>query len=529
MDRRLRKERAHEEDERSGLAAEEAAQRLTDRFWGLDKEVADKQTDLQAMAVEDRQSAEYRVALLELQQHEEWIRLAAKESDMKRKARLVLERQATLDYLQLFWDSLSSDPVIKYKWPTNVVHEHVQRNERTDNLQAADSPSTWYQGFALDAVCATNRVHLPVKAVHTNSSPAVATTGRRGGFSFVDVGLSFDLPSDPYAPPSQKLLPKVAQNNSTKMSKLEQAHAMRGKKMTKRGPRVKISSAGSPDGCSNNNTDEKLQEIRAAQGVGASSEELRMFKATAGKGGVLGLRLKKHAGRTAQVPVNANSDLNLGREEELLRQIFDCVDLDNSGAVDQEEMMTALREDQEVVGLVRNSKLLHPLLKKHTFKEAFLKMDSDGSGCVSWEEFRSFCVNKKDEAVQLQKVIPTDFNKEPNQKRTPKKQYSAEKRFEEAQREQKHRREQEILLREIFDKVDIDRSGTIEQEELLTTLERDPKVRKFAEVCPALQPFVLHENQHLIGRAFRAMDTDDESGVCFEEFVEFCLMLEEVL
>ena len=67
------------------------------------------------------------------------------------------------------------------------------------------------------------------------------------------------------------------------------------------------------------------------------------------------------------------------------------VDADNSGTIDQEEMMTALRDNEEVQEYVKKTACLKPFLSDDTFAKAFQAMDTDDEAGVSLDEFLEFC------------------------------------------------------------------------------------------------------------------------------------------
>ena len=78
-------------------------------------------------------------------------------------------------------------------------------------------------------------------------------------------------------------------------------------------------------------------------------------------------------------------------DNESLRRIFALVDADSSGTIDQEEMMSALKDNEEVKHYVQKTACLQPFLKDDTFQKAFEAMDTDDEAGVSLEEFLEFC------------------------------------------------------------------------------------------------------------------------------------------
>jgi Ca2+-binding EF-hand superfamily protein len=81
-------------------------------------------------------------------------------------------------------------------------------------------------------------------------------------------------------------------------------------------------------------------------------------------------------------------------------------------------------------------------------------------------------------------------------------------------------------IRLCFEMIDVDRSGTIDQEEFLQALNDNSEVKKFVASSEVLRPLL---DSRLFAQAFKAMDTDDEAGVSLDEFQEFCLIAREVV
>jgi Ca2+-binding EF-hand superfamily protein len=93
--------------------------------------------------------------------------------------------------------------------------------------------------------------------------------------------------------------------------------------------------------------------------------------------------------------------IHLSEEQKArLKVIFELMDSDNSGMVDQHEMMIALRTNKKVIEFVTTSKLLAPLLLDAEFARTFMAMDPNSDGGVSYDEFVEFMQeNSSEEAV----------------------------------------------------------------------------------------------------------------------------------
>jgi hypothetical protein len=82
-------------------------------------------------------------------------------------------------------------------------------------------------------------------------------------------------------------------------------------------------------------------------------------------------------------------------EKQILKRIFELIDADGSGVIDQEEVISAVQIDKEVIDFVKQSSILQPLVKKKQFKEAFMAMDADNSDGVTFDEFMNFCLGAR--------------------------------------------------------------------------------------------------------------------------------------
>ena len=70
--------------------------------------------------------------------------------------------------------------------------------------------------------------------------------------------------------------------------------------------------------------------------------------------------------------------------------IFMLIDLDGSGFVDRSELLRAIRGDEVVRNMLQQSTHLQALLNPRQYRDAFDRMDINGDGTVSLEEFRDF-------------------------------------------------------------------------------------------------------------------------------------------
>jgi len=80
-------------------------------------------------------------------------------------------------------------------------------------------------------------------------------------------------------------------------------------------------------------------------------------------------------------------------------------------------------------------------------------------------------------------------------------------------------RNEDRALREIFDCVDLDRSGIIEKEEIVEAIENDIEVKQLIQQSRILRPLL---KTNTFEAAWSKLDTDDDGGVSWAEFKFFC-------
>ena len=78
--------------------------------------------------------------------------------------------------------------------------------------------------------------------------------------------------------------------------------------------------------------------------------------------------------------------------------MFNIVDRDHSLTVDKRELLEALNERPDVREIISQIENLRPLLHTATFKETFMKMDTNNGGSVTLDEMIEFSGIVKDEA-----------------------------------------------------------------------------------------------------------------------------------
>merc|ERR1712178_163235 len=194
---------------------------------------------------------------------------------------------------------------------------------------------------------------------------------------------------------------------------------------------------------------------------------------------------------------NKSSAVIDATERELLREIFDCVDLDGSGAIEADEMTEAMQFDHEVRDLLKQSKVLRPLLRHNIFEKLRDVHSDAGDGHqISWKMFLEFCAQASTHCLpepshSLQRTDPREIMQE---------------MYKRANDEQTFRKEQTAILTNIYDWV-VQQSDIEDiNKALLMELKKDTR--------NAFGP-LIRDNQHSDVWARVAAES-------LEEFVEFC-------
>ena len=230
--------------------------------------------------------------------------------------------------------------------------------------------------------------------------------------------------------------------------------------------------------------------------------------------------MEKH--KTLPVLSNSNQNDDVKKqyfdfeiERDLLQSVFQLIDLDHSGFIDTEEMSWALSHDAQVSTLAASSLVLKTLLKTRQVDSLLTEMDDDRSGTVSWGEFQNFCKKSFAQCVVHEKERLARIEKE-------KKAWE----IKEAKKADHFIKAEEDRARKVFELVDTDGSGTIEQEEMLQALQNNEKVREYVQASKALQPLL---DNKMFSQAFMAMNTDDDEGISLDEFTTFVTELASIV
>ena len=102
-----------------------------------------------------------------------------------------------------------------------------------------------------------------------------------------------------------------------------------------------------------------------------------------------------------------------GEELAEATELFGLIDSDESGTITVKEIRKALRENAEILMLVRGTPFLQPLLKPRTFLATLEQIDKDSDGEIDLEEWIAFtaaCVKQEEvetEASRLFRCLDT--------------------------------------------------------------------------------------------------------------------------
>lgn len=146
-----------DEEEREKMFRAEMEQTLVDKFWGLDKHMADLKRERESMKFEDKKSALleqfYRTSLIQ----QEW---EADEERFRQEdayAAAVEEEFERQKYLHFVQTAETSSEVIKYKWPSKV---HVSPNSSVGEKGSQGAAAEKFDVRVLEMIKPSATVHL---------------------------------------------------------------------------------------------------------------------------------------------------------------------------------------------------------------------------------------------------------------------------------------------------------------------------------------------------------------------------------
>ncbi|RLN51856.1 hypothetical protein BBJ28_00016324 [Nothophytophthora sp. Chile5] len=261
--------------------------------------------------------------------------------------------------------------------------------------------------------------------------------------------------------------------------------------------------------------------------------------------------------------IQEDPNAQLPREErEILAQVFAHMDLDESGTVNQREMRWALQRDKEIHALATTSPLLRLLLKQRSGLEDLFALssdnasmdattdpanESDSSNELSWEDFLARCehmyLRLMTDGLLQAAIVSTSVSEErgPRKPQIKACEHPTTQPHDEVAK-QKEQCEEEHTIRRVFALLDTDGNGVLEVSEILQALystassvsnaiplantpDIADELRALVVGSKALQPML---QQDLFMTAFNKFEPLDPRGISEEEFVAFCLEIEQV-
>jgi len=166
-----------------------------------------------------------------------------------------------------------------------------------------------------------------------------------------------------------------------------------------------------------------------------------------------------------------------------LSAIFACIDTDGNGLLQKEEVLAAIKNaDEGLLEYCRQIPGIMPLLDSERWESAFMAIDTNEDGMVSWFEFVRFFAE------------PAGA--------TPRKDDS---------------RYADVLA--AFFCMDQNKNGFLEKEEVCNVMrDESSSFRSYVAQMPSLFPLLGFETWE---EQFKALDTNQDGRVCWHEFCSF--------
>ena len=541
------------------LIAEEKAQCNIDRFWGVDKAEKDRRKRMLEMENEDIQSRKREESDRLKALQDGWYReyLAEKRAkDLNSARHQVHTREG---YLADFYSARSSDRVLDYRWPLTTFVDHL--------------PNKWHSsGFSMKEVYDTARIDAPASVFHDlNAIQSAPPRAARDFLLSVESKKNFNLLphmhkiTDKTGIPPEIDAREIASRQRTASASLCATSHLEWMELTgktieppaielpevsleTRPGRLKKINRTSNNNNNNSNNDNELSEN--------SKSILDEFS-----GGLTGMRSNKSTARRSNnnkkrstkksntKRKNPNSifrkktkkkglygkarriyEAELEKQKvkftevqrERFRYIFSLIDEDKSGHVDQHELMTSLRINDEVISFVKKSPLLQPLLRDRDLQRTFMAMDTDGEGGITFEEFEAFLLSNA--TVQIveedERVFQEEMRKEQEMKN--KKQHDQDLEEESIGRNinlSMKKSNEDALLEKIFNLIDVNGIGKVGKEEFIFAWKSIPDVKKLSQKSQTLGPL---SKRHGFTKALLELNTENSDSMTFDEFHNFC-------
>lgn len=550
--------------EEADMQDEEVEQRnYGDSFWGVDRQERDRRKGCALMVEEDYYSRarENREELSMM--HERW----AKELSQNKAGETLSNATADLrrrgNYMDIFYDSHSSDDVLKYVWPGS------QTLMRRNGIHSENSIKDL--GFGMPDVYSQKRLNAPASIFHAlNPLKSAPPAAARDFLLDVHQGKGFKLLPHLHhchnleikngAVPPEMVTRSINSRRMTASRSLMSPSRAEAKRMRAKDKRKELKQTRrkerkakrmqdqeeSEEESEASLSDEGINGMQDTRDISTANNRPEDDEGMVGEGGsaileasaadvrgVLSRKNRKTRGRNGNgngkkkkkkksIPgylrpksegnqkkkkntIDANNSIQSNHSNtsahspgppppppaavvvefsigqlNRMKEIFALMDADQSGYVDQHEMMIALRTNRNVIKKIEKSKLLSPLLTDPNLSRKFMEMQpKNSSEGMSINEFINFmqdnssdtnvvndavAIQQEEEEVEISKAANiTKSNNEYNGKTI-----SADSNNDITP-----------LLRRVFKLIDTNSTGTMGRREFLMSLKGVPDIRDF--------------------------------------------------
>ena len=584
-----RKDMKREIVEETEMGEEEEEQRnYGDTFWGVDRQEHDRKKSLKNMMKEDvhsrRREGREKLEFL----HKRWGKELKKNETEEKLLSATADLHRRGNYMNMFYDSYTSDTVLKYVWPGS----RTLLNNETSKAKGKNSNDNKV-GFPMPDVYSKRRLEAPASIYHALNSLRSAPPAAAHDFLLDEhLGKGFVLlphlhhcqveamqkgavppemvqrqldsrrntasrsllsPSRAEAKRMREVEQQIGQTHTSKIKNKKQNGPRDGTEEKKTDQLESSSTLGEFDqeetpennDIYSGNGGSAIIEKADVRGIFTSVSEKKTMKnkrkkikrkKKSGKNGVPNYLKPKSS--TATVPKRMNTKSNKGvkssansilqdastgaavppppppppppptqvvvgfslAQTDRLRQMFVLMDADQSGYVDQHEMMVALRTNKDVARFMGKSKLLAPLLLDPELSRRFMNMHPRSKDGIDFSEFVEFMQENSDEATVVEDMTQVEqeemntngarkqdttidvvFNGEPISANT------SIAKILPLSSSQSKTSGIGALLRRIYKMIDTNNTSTMGKREFLLSLKAVPDIKDFVHKLPKVE------------------------------------------
>ena len=447
-------------------------------------------------------------------------------------------------YMSEFYSARSSDRVLDYRWPLTTYVDHL--------------PDKWHNtGFSMKEVYDTARIDAPASVFHDlNAIQSAPPRAARDFLLSVESKNNFNLLPHMHKIVDKKGIPpeidarEIASRQRTASASLRASSHLEwmeisGKviepppvelpeiSLETRPGRLKKLKGRNETGALTDNAKSILQELSVGMGSAKSTARKNrnkkssttkksrnpnsIFRRKPKKKKLIGKERRMYEAELEKQKVKFTD-----AQRERFRYIFTLIDEDRSGHVDQHELMTSLRINDEVISFVKKSPLLQPLLRDRNLQRTFMAMDTDGEGGITFEEFEAFLLsNASTERVEEdERVFQEEMRREEVLRHKRQNDRDAEQESIGRNINQSLKKSNEnALLEKIFRLVDVNGTNVVDKDEFIFAWKSIPDLKKLAQKSQTLGPLT---KRHGFAKDFLSLDTENKASITFDEFIKFC-------